>query len=89
MVSTISMFDTALALLTSAISSSSSGDHAAMYLEMSMLLESVTDDELLELIGTILALSAGALVTQVSEPHNYFRTLAQAAALDEGSNRMN
>lgn len=86
--STISTFDTALALLTSAISSNASGDDSAMYLEMTLLLESATDDDLLVLIGTVLALAAGALVTQVPEPHNYFRILAQAAALDEGSNRM-
>lgn len=87
--STISTFDTALALLTSAIASSASGDHSAMYLEMTLLLESATDEDLLTLIGAVLALAAGALVTQVPEPLNYFRTIAQAAALDEGSTKMN
>lgn len=82
----MSTFEVAVALLTSAVSSNMTGDEATMYLELSLLLEDTTPDDLQVVLGGVLGLAAAALVEQSAEPLTYFRNLAQAnALLDDGA----
>jgi hypothetical protein len=65
-----------------------SGDAATMYLELSLLIEDTSPEDLQVLLGGVLGLAAAALVEQTAEPLTYFRSLASANALDEGSDKL-
>ena len=65
-----------------------SGDAATMYLELSLLMEDTSPEDLQVLLGGVLGLAAAALVEQTAEPLTYFRSLAHANALDEGSDKL-
>ena len=65
-----------------------SGDAATMYLELSLMLEDTSPEDLQVILGGVLGLAAAALVEQTAEPLTYFRNLARANALGEASDKL-
>lgn len=64
------------------------GDEATMYLELSLMMEDTTPEDLQVILGGVLGLAAAALVEQAPEPLTFFRSLAHANAMDEGSDKL-